>query len=326
MTCDLNHTEDQRQILDAAATLLNTGYPISRLHDDQTNNLSEIAEFGAYSLALSEELGGTGFTLIEEVLIHVLFGRHMISTRVIAAPLAARLAGISGKVALANEIASGAVSVCAAVPNNDSVLLIDSEGADVALLFGQQDLGLIDLDGKGGKKITGLGQDIDLREMQAEKLVYLGKSDDNTLLNISSLLVSAQLLGIAEAARDSAVAYAQIRQQFGQPIGTFQAIKHHCANMAISAEVLSAQLDMATIAVHGKRDDADFQVSAANILASRAALDNARYCIQIHGGIGFSAEADAHHFLKQAHVLNQLGGRSIEMLDLKAPLYPFKNK
>ena len=66
----------------------------------------------------------------------------------------------------------------------------------------------------------------------------------------------------------------------------------------------------------------DLQASRAiRLLAPKAALANARTCIQVHGGIGFSAEADAHHYLKQAHLLRQLGSGAA-MLDLPAPLAP----
>ena len=75
------------------------------------------------------------------------------------------------------------------------------------------------------------------------------------------------------------------------------------------------------IAARDARDDAAFQIAALRLLAPKAALANARTCIQVHGGIGFSAEADAHHYLKQAHLLRQLGSGAA-MLDLPAPLAP----
>jgi alkylation response protein AidB-like acyl-CoA dehydrogenase len=113
-----------------------------------------------------------------------------------------------------------------------------------------------------------------------------------------------------------------MRQQFGRPIGAFQAIKHHCANMAITAEALSSLLEVAAIAARDGRDDAAFHIAALRLLAPKAALANARTCIQIHGGMGFSAEADAHHFLKQAHMLSRLGVCA-SILDLPAALAPY---
>jgi alkylation response protein AidB-like acyl-CoA dehydrogenase len=139
------------------------------------------------------------------------------------------------------------------------------------------------------------------------------------------LLVSAQLLGVATAARDLAVAYAKVRTQFGRPIGGFQAVKHHCANMAVAVEKLSALLDMAAIAVRDGCDDAAFQTAALARLVPRIALANARLCIQIHGGIGFSAEASPQLYLKHAHLLRHLltGGR---ILDHDATLAPIRRE
>ena len=151
--------------------------------------------------------------------------------------------------------------------------------------------------------------------------MFAAQSSDVVLAGIADLLVSAQLLGVAQAALALAVSYAKLREQFGRPIGSFQAIKHHCADMAVRVELLSAQLDMAAIAARDGRDDATFQIAALRRLAPKAALANARRAIQIHGGIGFSAEADPHQLLKHAHMLRQLGGYG-ELMALTAPLTP----
>lgn len=320
MTCDLNHSEDQRQILGAAAAMLNASYPVARRRAGGPDDLSAIAEFGGFGLALPEDRGGAGFTLVEEALLHVLLGRHLVSTRALATSLACRLAAVCGQDDMAEQLVGGATGVCAAVPSGGSFLLIDPREATVALVFGDRRLTLIDLDGPK-ENLTGLGHNVTISRFRPATPAVMGETVDAALLDIADLLVCAQLLGIAEAARDLAVSYAQVRQQFGRPIGSFQAIKHHCADMAIAAEMVSSLLDMAALAVRDGRSDAAFQVAALRRLAPRAAISNARICIQVHGGIGFSAEADAHHYLKQAHLLGRLGNGA-PMLDLAAPLAP----
>lgn len=321
MSCDLNHGEDQRQILDAAAAMLAAGFPVSRLRDAAADDLAPIAEFGTYALALPEAGGGAGFGIVEEALVHELFGRHLVSTRVLATAIAARVAAASGRDDLAAALRGGALSACAAIPARDGLLLADPASATLALVFGERRLSLLDIDGAATQAVTGLGHSVTLRRLDPGRPTVLTESADGEPLAVADLLVSAQLLGVAVAARDLAVGYAGVRRQFGKPIGAFQAIKHHCANMAIAAEMLSAQLDMAAIALGDGRADASFQIAALRRLAPRTALANARACIQIHGGIGFSAEADAHHFLKQAHLLARLGGAA-PILDLPAPLAP----
>ncbi|MDF0599603.1 acyl-CoA dehydrogenase [Psychromarinibacter sp. C21-152] len=325
MTCDLNRTDDQRQILDAATAMLAAHYPVARLREPRTDSMAALAEFGGFLLAASEEDGGAGFTLVEEALLHVRLGHHLVSPRAVAGALACRLAARQAEPALAERIAAGAAEVCPALPHGDGHLLIDAEGAALALAFEGRRLSLIELGGTAPEPVAGLGHGgIATSRLAPGRGRRIAEGDDRACLT-ADLLVSAQLLGIAEAARDLAVDYAQTRRQFGKPIGAFQAIKHHCANMGLQAEMLSAQLDMAAIAARDGRDDAAFQVAALRRLAPRAALFNTRTAIQVHGGIGFSAEADIHHYLKQAHVLIRLG-EPAPLLDLPAALAPRTNR
>jgi alkylation response protein AidB-like acyl-CoA dehydrogenase len=105
-----------------------------------------------------------------------------------------------------------------------------------------------------------------------------------------------------------AVNYASFREQFGRKIGSFQAIAHYCANMAMSAEVAWAETAYAGLAWQGRAGDYASHVAASRLLASTAALENARLCIQVHGGMGYSSECDAHLFLKRGHALAVLFG------------------
>jgi hypothetical protein len=118
-----------------------------------------------------------------------------------------------------------------------------------------------------------------------------------------SLLSAALLLGMAGATTDLATAYAHARHQFGRPIGSFQAVKHLLADMFARAEVARAGVYAAGV-VAGQDETCpaavERAVAAARVLAGRAALDNARSCIQVHGGIGYTWEADPHLYLKRA--------------------------
>jgi alkylation response protein AidB-like acyl-CoA dehydrogenase len=104
------------------------------------------------------------------------------------------------------------------------------------------------------------------------------------------------------------VAYASTREQFGRPIGSFQAVKHHCANMALAARCAKDQTTFAAVAIDQGRDDAAFQVESAVFVAGSAALKNAGNNIQIHGGLGFSDEADPHLLIKRAQLLLAVAG------------------
>ncbi len=104
------------------------------------------------------------------------------------------------------------------------------------------------------------------------------------------------------------VAYAGTREQSGRPIGSLQAVKHPCANMAMAARCARDQTGFAAVALDEGRPDAQLQVECAFFVAGSAALESAGKNIQIHGGMGFSDEADPHLFLKRAQLLIAIAG------------------
>ncbi|MDN3055814.1 acyl-CoA/acyl-ACP dehydrogenase [Streptomyces sp. SRF1] len=110
----------------------------------------------------------------------------------------------------------------------------------------------------------------------------------------AALLTAAQQLGSASRTVELAVEHAKRRTQFGRPIGAFQAVQHLCAGMLVRAE--SARSVVYAAAVTEEPGD----IAAAKLLADEAAVRNARDCLQVHGGMGFTWEADVHLHLKRA--------------------------
>jgi len=119
-----------------------------------------------------------------------------------------------------------------------------------------------------------------------------------------AVLTSALQLGVAAGACDLATAYAKERRQFDKPIGQFQAVKHLCADMASRVEVCRAIVYYAAVCLDDPEvGDGDRAVAAARVLAVTASGDNGRDCVQVHGGMGYTWEVDAHLFAKRAYVL-----------------------
>ncbi|MFE8947509.1 acyl-CoA dehydrogenase family protein [Streptomyces sp. NPDC007856] len=129
---------------------------------------------------------------------------------------------------------------------------------------------------------------------------------------VSTLLTAAEQLGTAVRVQELAVQHARAREQFGRPIGAFQAVQHLCADLLVRAETARAAVYAA--AVTG--DPAD--IAAARLLADEAAVRGARDCLQVHGGMGFTWEADVHLHLKRAWVRSWRGGGSTESEELLA--------
>ena len=125
----------------------------------------------------------------------------------------------------------------------------------------------------------------------------------------AAALTAALLVGIASAETDLAVAYAKERKQFGRVIGSFQAVKHICADMLARAEVASAAVYAAGVHLDGNGDgDVARAVTGAMLLAGDAAFANGKACVQVHGGMDFTWEIDAHLYLKRVTALIALSG------------------
>ncbi|HEX6353658.1 acyl-CoA dehydrogenase family protein [Actinophytocola sp.] len=128
--------------------------------------------------------------------------------------------------------------------------------------------------------------------------------DTTTVTHLAATLFAAEAAGIARWCLDTAVAYAKIREQFDRPIGSFQAVKHLCAEMLCRSEQAAA------LAWDAARAPESLSAPAAAALALDAAVDNAKDCVQILGGIGFTWEHDAHLYLRRALANRQLLGGS----------------
>ena len=119
-------------------------------------------------------------------------------------------------------------------------------------------------------------------------------------VKVGSVALAAEQVGLAERCLDMAVSYAKERHQFGRPIGSFQAVKHTCADMLVQAESARAAASAAAVALAAGDDELDELAPLAKSYCSEAALFCAGENIQVHGGIGFTWEHDAHLYFRRA--------------------------
>lgn len=119
-------------------------------------------------------------------------------------------------------------------------------------------------------------------------------------LNRAAVVLSAEAVGVATAALERAVAYAKERDQFGRPIGSFQAISHRCADMLLATETARSHVYYAAWALEEGVPDAPLAAATAKAAASDAARIVANGAIQVHGGIGFTWEHEMHLFYRRA--------------------------
>ncbi|MFV2172472.1 acyl-CoA dehydrogenase [Actinomadura sp. LOL_016] len=127
---------------------------------------------------------------------------------------------------------------------------------------------------------------------------------------LAVVVFGAEACGVAGRALDEAVAYAKLREQFGRPIGQFQGVKHRCARMLIALERARAAVWDAARALSEPEEQRGYAVAVAGVLAADAAVQCAEGNIQIHGGIGYTYEHEAHLFYRRALTLRAVLGRA----------------
>ena len=130
----------------------------------------------------------------------------------------------------------------------------------------------------------------------------------DSLLRRAAVMSSAEMLGAARRCLDMSVEYVKVREQFGQPVGSFQAIRHRCAEMLLEAENSHAAVYYAAWALTAGAEDAAVAASICKAYVSEAARKVCGDAIQVHGGIGFTWEYDLHLYMKRAKALEPLFG------------------
>ena len=270
------------------------------------------ADMGWFALGVPEARGGVGFGPIEEFALFRTLGRHLTPGPFVSTVIAGWIAAAVGDEALSGDLFAGRRRAGLVVDG----YVLDGEPGGLA----------VELDGDSGRVrvVESLDPrpsvDASVRLAAAGLGATVAAWDDRLLASRARLLVAAMQLGIAEATRDMSVAYAKERMQFGKPIGTFQAVKHRCADMAMRSHAATAQTLFAAFHVESRTHDAPFQAAAAVLVANRAATLNAADNVQNHGAIGFTVEHDAGLYARRAHMLEYaLGGQATAAPEVLAP-------
>lgn len=297
------------EIMDAAAAYLADALPIGRLHAARSADLKpaarmDLGDLGWFALAVPEDRGGSGLTAVEHALFFRELGRQCGPVDVLAQCLAAN--------ALADEdlraqVMSGEVGVALFIDGALHPLVLGSPDAEFALSVSPNGTELLRLPSSDTMERPALDPANSMHVVNSP-LPAVEKSSNADVFRLGQLGAAAMLVGIAESALDQIVEYAKVRETFGRPIGSWQAVRHPCADMAIRAEAARSQLWYAAAAMKEGRKDADLHLDAAKHLANQAALENTDANIQLHGGIGVTDEHGAHLLLKHALVLSRIFG------------------
>ncbi|CFD59997.1 acyl-CoA dehydrogenase family protein [Mycobacterium tuberculosis] len=297
------------------------------------------AEQGLQGVHLAESVGGQGFGILELAVVLAEFGYGAVPGPFVPSAIASALiAAHDPQAKVLAELATGAAIAAYALDSgltatrHGDVLVIRGEvravpaAAQASVLVlpvaieSRDEWVVLRNDQLEIEAVKSLDP---LRPIAHVRANAVDVSDDALLSNLTmttahalmSTLLSAEAVGVARWATDTASAYAKIREQFGRPIGQFQAIKHKCAEMIADTGRATAAVWDAARALDDAGEsssDVEFAAAVAATLAPATAQRCTQDCIQVHGGIGFTWEHDTNVYYRRALMLAACFGRGSE--------------
>ena len=290
-------TDEQLAMRDAVRDFLEKECPPKVVRDAWTNDTGrsglwrKLGDIGVLGVLAPEAQGGLGGDFLDLVLLLEETGRAALPE-----PVVEHAAVAIPELDDATDAAAGAITVTA-MGYAPHVLYADS--ADLVL--------------HAGRFVDPRTLELEHRETvdHSRRLFTLGHPEMTGAQGTAdrgALGTAAQLIGLAQEMLDLSVEYAKQRQQFGVPIGSFQAIKHKLADVRLALEFSRPVVYRAAYSVAHGDPERSVHASMAKAYASEAALLSARHALQVHGAIGYSYEHDLHLWMKRAWALADAWG------------------
>jgi alkylation response protein AidB-like acyl-CoA dehydrogenase len=276
---------------------------------------SDLVELGLPGIHVPEEYGGAGHHVEDLAVAIEELGYHLAAEPLWPTALASLclldVADSPVAKALLPDLAEGSLTAAVALDDGPvlcagwaQLLLVPSGDSYAAV-----DANTVEVTPAKGFDVTRPIGAVGVRELPEDRVI-VGLTKERVRA-LATTLGAAEAAGIAGWCVDTAVAYAKTREQFGRTIGSFQAIKHLCADMLCRAELAKAAAWDAARSVHDG-DEHALAAAVASVIALEAAVDNAKDAVQVLGGIGYTWEHDAHLYLRRAITLRQLLGPTSE--------------
>ncbi|MBK6312513.1 MAG: acyl-CoA dehydrogenase [Candidatus Microthrix sp.] len=321
---------DKRQLLEANRSLLEAS------EENLPAAWDEIAKLGWLGLHVPEAYGGSGFGLEELVVVVEELARKVAPGPFVPTVIAsAAIAASGGEAACANllpgladgsrtaAVALGATATLDGSSVSGSAGVVLGGGlANLLLIAVGDDVAVVEVNDPSVTVETPPNLDPSRRSARVTlddtpATVLAGGAQ--ALLDLSRVILSADAVGIAAECTRAAAEYAKERIQFGRPIAMFQAVKHHCANMAVATEMATAATWDAARAAATGGDQLSYTAAVAATLAAPAADLCANLNTQVHGGIAITWEHEAHLYLRRATTLLHFldaDGAAADLVDL----------
>jgi alkylation response protein AidB-like acyl-CoA dehydrogenase len=331
---DFELSDDQRALQDAARDLMASKATSEQVRalvgsDDAFDSAlwRAMVDQGWLGVDVAEDLGGLGLGMVEAAVLLEQSGRAIAPAPFLSGVVALNALTTSKDDRVAGLLAGGTIA-CVAWPianQPDLTAATDGDGwalsgrggpapyapvADVAVVpakdgSGDASLFAVDLEGRrpAREPAMDLTRPLGWLDLDGAPATRLGGPDAvAALLDRAATAASAEMLGAAQRAMELSVEYAKERVQFDRPIGSFQAVKHRCADMLVDVEGMRSAVYWAAWCIGAGHPDASIAASTAKVWCSDASRRVMASALQVHGGIGFTWEHDIHLLLKRAQL------------------------
>ncbi|MCU1448526.1 MAG: acyl-CoA dehydrogenase protein [Acidimicrobiales bacterium] len=313
---DFELSDDQRALQDAAADLLDDLAGSAQVRaaaagDDgyDVSLWKAMVDQGWMGVELPEDEGGLGLGTVEAAVLSEQVGRHVAPAPFVESLLALGALARAGDTTWVERLLNGDAVGCVAWRADAPVPYAPVADVAVVLDAGAETVVAVDL--TAGPPIErepamDLTRPLGWLRLDGRETVPLGGAEAATeLLDRGAAAYAAALLGGAARVLELTTEYAKERVQFGKPIGSFQAVKHRCADMVVDVEGMRSTAYWAAWCLGAGDPEASMAASVAKVWCSDAARRVLASGLQVHGGVGFTWEHDLHLFLKRSH-LDQL--------------------
>ena len=304
---DFDFSPDQDALRDGARELLQDQASAARVRRHTESGTAfdrelwrAMADQGWLGIEVPEAAGGIGLGAVEAAILAEELGRHAAPAPFVSTLLAIDSLNQAGEDALVERLLQGDAIACVVWDRNHPVAYAPS--ADIAIVVEDDALLLVESVPRPSREpAMDLTREFGWFDATAAASRPIGDAASaRRLLDRGAMLTAAEMLGGAAQALDMAVAYAKDRVQFGRPIGSFQAVKHRCADMLVDVEGMRSTVYWAAWSIGADDADASIAVSTAKTWCGDASKRVMASALQVHGGIGFTWEHDLHFYLKRA--------------------------
>jgi alkylation response protein AidB-like acyl-CoA dehydrogenase len=312
-------TSEQSELVAGARRFLAAEVPLSDAGPTVDGVWRKMADLGWFAIGVPTASGGAGGTVADQALLFRELGRALAPGPLLGTALGVALASATGRDDLASSLMAGEITAGLAEPWRDPTAtastghglsgrfrVIEADTAQLVTCLAPDGAGLAE-----AAAVRACSQPLPAPDRSvavslapldgtALEAVRTGADQVSAVAAHGRVLAAALLVGVLEAVRDLSVAYVLGREQFGKPIGSFQAVKHRCADMAVRAEAAGSLLWLAALSLDTQDPGAGRLAASVKALASEYAVTSAHDNVQNHGGMGFTAECSAHLYVKRS--------------------------